>query len=336
MFFALVFVFKFFPTQTSYILQFSANKYIYTGNSTIFIAVIANDQRRFDPIIFLNNCGYSFLNSSYYGGLAFITNRNYVDRGYTHIIFRDSNLSTGQLDGNFDTNYHISLMHRRVLATKYFLKNTKATYFALINDHTQVFVENIPKLLYSLERQQNINSETDPLFIGNCLNYYDTPSFLQGGAGNLLSRKAARDFLAIQSQWRMTVDIRFADDVLVTNALLLMHYSLETIDSPFFLGQYCSPEMKKIFESNTTISKSQLYKIPICPKSFKLKAQPGRCVQHWGRFRDLVFLHRLTQVGPWPETFKPLSHYPSSLYFTNYYSELPSFCIKKHHARIYR
>ena len=74
--------------------------------------------------------------------------------------------------------------------------------------------------------------------------------------------------------------------------------------------------------------KEYLNSLSKCPKNFSTKIYPNRCIHHYSRFRDIVFLHRLSAFNPWPSNFKPLSHYPSNLYWTmDDFNEIPVFCL---------
>ena len=282
---------------------------------TIFIAVSTNDLRQFDPLPFLNRCGNAFLKSPYSGGLAFISNLNYIDRNVTHIIHTNSTEPSVSQPGDPSTNYEKNMAYRKVVSIRYFLEHTNAPFFGYISEDTHIYVENLYKLFYSLIHELKINPLKDPLVKGNCLRFNTGHPFIQGGSGYIFSRRSAQDFLKVEQKWRDEYKGKGPEDYAFSDALQMMNYSLGEISSPYFLGQYCARKDKPYLEAET-ISQTYLDDLPLCPRHLKNPpSEPNTCKLDYVRFKDIVFLHRLSDLRPWSE-YKPLSHYPDNLYYT--------------------
>lgn len=127
----------------------------------------------------------------------------------------------------------IDRMQKRITMAEYFLKNTSCDFF--INPCDDVFVdsERIGQLASILRSKYNTNE--DMVMLGHCIFHcFVGGTFLQGGAGYLMSRKMATKFVYFAEKWLK--ESTTYDDVEITRFLSYVNQTPKDCASHFFAG----------------------------------------------------------------------------------------------------
>ena len=151
----------------------------------------------------------------------------------------------------------VDRMQKRITMAEYFLKNTSADFF--INPTDDVFVDSarINQFASALGRKYNTNE--DMVMLGHCIFHcFHGGTFLQGGAGYLMTRKMAQKFVFYAEKW--INESSTADDVEITRFLSYVNQTPKDCASNNFAGFGFHALKKKNYDFNM---------IPYCPKFYE-------------------------------------------------------------------
>jgi hypothetical protein len=166
------------------------------------------------------------------------------------------------------------LASKFIFALRFFLLHTHHRWFWRGTDDAIINFAKLPNFVEFLDRTYNPLTET--VILGNCIGK-DRESFLQGGSGWVLSRRAAERVEALRWAWVPRID--HADDVRFTRVLDRLNVSLANATSPFFLGH-------DLYFNGETIAGD-------CPGLATIKNPP--CAPFLVPLQDVVFFHE--QLG---------------------------------------
>ena len=171
------------------------------------------------------------------------------------------------------------IMIKRVYSVHYLVENTDADWVISLTDDALVNVYKLEEMIN--EFKQKGNPRTTPLVFGNCIDVTDY-SFLQGGAGWIISRKAAemiyslRDWV-IDEQW-CPDDVRFGQVIRRIGLRLCDTATGRFLGHQFYFGINMVDLIKKNYSA-----------VPQCEA---INPQMT-CGKQYHRLKDLVVYHTI-------------------------------------------
>jgi hypothetical protein len=186
-------------------------------------------------------------------------------------------------------NFHrdSDLAAKFIFALRFFLQNSKADWCWRALEDTILNFGNLPRFVAYLD--ERYDPLKDVVVLGNCIDRDQVhdgrlyPGFLQGGAGWVVSRRAAE--LIEPMAWTWVPNINWADDVAFTEVLQRLNLSVFDATSEFFLGHDIKDGDRNWIRNPDGLK--------VCPGADGRKAI--RCRRFTAPLKDLVVWHRQWQ-----------------------------------------
>jgi hypothetical protein len=255
--------------------------------------------------------GDAFLNSTFSGGMHLVTDAPQTVLTSIPTVISQKNLKFNASDRSWGWNQK-PMVAKRIRSAEYFYFNTTAPWYILMTDNAFLFLENLREMLADLTRRWRAVEHS--VVLGNCMST-SGQTFLQGGTGWLMSRKAVGNFLQISEKWFESTST--AEDVHFALAVKEMNVSIQEAASPYFLGQYLHI---KDFDIMEFFNFERLRK---CPNPVQILCRA--CKPFVAPFRKIVFFHHLSSTRIRRLPF-PMSTYPENLGWFMC-GDFPQFCL---------
>ena len=210
-----------------------------------------------------------------------------------------------RLRGN-DWLKHVDLLAKLYFSMRYFLQNSKASWFYRGVDDSIILLDNVLPYLNYLESRYDPHK--DLVFKGHCIDAkWCSRLFAQGGSGYLLSRYAVEQMLP-DIEWLMRT-LSEAEDVSMTRLIEKHGLSMGDVTSEFFMGTEIE------FRNRAVLKEGKWDKIDRCPDPSKFRSRG--CGTFVSPLCDLVFVHAFarhdTDLPPRIEFIKKFTSFPPNL-----------------------
>ena len=288
---------------------YSNNSSLYEKN-TVFLAILTGKDLPDQNKYVWDNFIPQFSRSPFYGGYGFFAEKN--------LSFEDGLILHGPPDIGVDKSSG-GLVSKSYEALYYFLMKSRSSWFLRVTIDTSINLRTFPLLLAEVNNEtQDPNNEF--VLKGNCVTKWNF-TYIQGGSGILLSRKAAYELFTKDWEWfQYLSNYLHQDDKLYAHYLPRKNISFYNVTSRWFSGHNFHQQRLSIdlLRNKTKVR---------CPKRPKAK----RCRPFFTRFKDVVLLHQMwtnfSDFYPYVDEYRKAAD--DNLYF--YYSgRNPNLCFSDH------
>lgn len=196
-------------------------------------------------------------------------------------LVASSVLSNDELDDKEQENavINLDLLVKFLFAMRFFLYETNAAWLWRGTDDTVVDANNFKKMRLEIQHFHNTT-----VFLGHCIDSTAVGSFLQGGSGILMSRKAVKrmeEFIPMKMGKSL-----IPDDLVIADVMKSLDVSWASASSPYFSGH----EIQDLEESGMKVC-------PHLPDLNNNVMMPyNHCKQTLPSARDIVFYHEQLHV----------------------------------------
>jgi hypothetical protein len=220
--------------------------------------------------------------ASFPSGFAFewaIINWTQTNSSSNHLWYPPDDYRSIIISNPYPRNHRdCDLASKFIFGLRLFLSESQADWFWRGTDDTVINFANLPKFVRLLNRRYN--PRRDPVVLGHCISYPSGLSFIQGGSGWVISRRAAQMLSSMRDSW--IAGINTSDDAAFARLLGQIGVSLFNTTSEFFLGH----DLDRMHQGVVTHHDMPL---PACRDPSGL---PQRmCRQFTAPLSDLVFWH---------------------------------------------
>ena len=160
-------------------------------NHGIFFGVIATPSSPHQQFMY-DTWIKNVINYSPESKVAFITNKGKEIPGVLYVHPGQKYEHLKRLPGSRPIDRDIVI--KRLVGAKYFLENTNLDWFWSVSDDCLIYPNNIPDIIDDLNSRYN--TYTDSHIEGHCIEAWGH-IYMQGGSGDIFSRKAAEKFVKI-------------------------------------------------------------------------------------------------------------------------------------------